>query len=85
MRRRTIDALSCKVHTPIKRIIIRNKYICYYFLNPIWKRESEQDSLLSRAELVAIHGKVFREDAMIETNYVITPIHQLCGKFIKNT
>ncbi|KAF0722345.1 Uncharacterized protein FWK35_00024393, partial [Aphis craccivora] len=50
-------------------------YFYYYFLNPIWKRESEQDKLLSRAELITIHGEVFREDTTIETNHVITPIN----------
>ncbi|KAF0713891.1 zinc finger MYM-type protein 1-like, partial [Aphis craccivora] len=50
-------------------------YFCYYFLNPILKRESEQDKLLSRAELITIHVEVFREDTTIETNHVITPIN----------
>ncbi|KAE9542406.1 hypothetical protein AGLY_003267 [Aphis glycines] len=58
-----------------KLIFLIYIYICYYFLNPIWKRESEQDNILSRAELVAIHGEVFREDTMIEINHVITPIN----------
>ncbi|KAF0704602.1 Uncharacterized protein FWK35_00034930 [Aphis craccivora] len=43
-----------------------------YYLNEI---KSEQDKLLSRAELIAIHGEVFREDTTIETNHMITPIN----------
>uniref|UniRef100_A0A2S2P9P4 Uncharacterized protein n=1 Tax=Schizaphis graminum TaxID=13262 RepID=A0A2S2P9P4_SCHGA len=50
-------------------------YMCYYFLNPIWKRENEDDCIITRAELIAIHGEVFQENEVIETNQTITPIN----------
>jgi len=35
--------------------------ICYYFIHPIWERESEEDRALTRAELNTLHGEVLPE------------------------